>query len=76
MRNCSPKRLSTTQVPDYFHATIDGRPATDVITDEAWLQGEFISTVQKRGAAIIAARGLSSAAGLAFGINGDSKRGR
>ena len=56
---------STTQVPDFYHATIDGRPATDVITDDAWLKGEFISTVQKRGAAIIAARGLSSAASAA-----------
>lgn len=52
---------SNTQYPDFHHATIKGRPATDVITDKAWLEGEFIKTVQERGAAIIAARGLSSA---------------
>ena len=44
---------------------INGKAATDVITDEAWLKGEFISTVQQRGAAIIKARGLSSAASAA-----------
>jgi malate dehydrogenase len=52
---------SATQVPDYVHATIGGKPAADVIKDEAWLKGDFFTTVQKRGAAIIAARGLSSA---------------
>ena len=56
---------SATQVPDFVHATIDGRPAPDVIGDRAWLEGEFIETVQKRGAAIIQARGLSSAASAA-----------
>ena len=56
---------SATQYPDFQNARIDGRPATEVITDEAWLQGDFISTVQKRGAAIISARGLSSAASAA-----------
>ncbi len=56
---------SATQVPDFVHATIGGKSATDVITDRAWLEGEFITTVQKRGAAIIAARGLSSAASAA-----------
>jgi malate dehydrogenase len=56
---------SATQVPDFAHATIDGRPASEVIADEAWLQGEFFATVQKRGAAIIKARGLSSAASAA-----------
>jgi len=56
---------SSTQVPDFFHTTIDGRPASDVIADEAWLKGEFFTTVQKRGAAIIKARGLSSAASAA-----------
>jgi malate dehydrogenase len=56
---------SATQVPDFAHATIDGRPASDVIADEAWLQGEFFTTVQKRGAAVIKARGLSSAASAA-----------
>jgi malate dehydrogenase len=56
---------SSTQFPDYAHAVISGRPATEVIDDEAWLQGTFIETVQKRGAAIIDARGLSSAASAA-----------
>ena len=56
---------SATQVPDFVHATIDGKPAADVITDQAWLEGDFFTTVQKRGAAIIAARGLSSAASAA-----------
>jgi len=56
---------SSTQFPDFAHAVISGRPATEVIDDEAWLQGTFIETVQKRGAAIIDARGLSSAASAA-----------
>ncbi|MCB1228550.1 MAG: malate dehydrogenase [Verrucomicrobiales bacterium] len=56
---------SATQYPDFYNAKIDGKPVTEVITDEAWLQGEFISTVQQRGAAIIKARGLSSAASAA-----------
>ncbi len=51
---------SPTMFPAYAHATIDGKPATRVITDLAWLQGAFCETVGKRGAAIIAARGLSS----------------
>ena len=56
---------SSTQFPDYANATIGGRPATEVIGDEAWLQGEFIATVQQRGAAVIRARGASSAASAA-----------
>ena len=52
---------SNTQYPDFHAATIDGKPATEVIGDEAWLRGEFIKTVQERGKAIIEARGLSSA---------------
>jgi len=56
---------SATQYPDFTNATIGGRAATDVITDTEWLQGDFITTVQKRGAAIIEARGLSSAASAA-----------
>ncbi|PYG00611.1 malate dehydrogenase [Georgenia satyanarayanai] len=55
---------SATQYPDVFHATIGGRPATELV-DEAWLDGEFIPTVAKRGAAIIDARGASSAASAA-----------
>ncbi len=56
---------SATQYPDFVNATIGGRKATDVIGDTEWLQGDFITTVQKRGAAIIEARGLSSAASAA-----------
>lgn len=52
---------SATQYPDAENAKINGKPAMEIITDHAWLQGEFISTVQKRGAAIIQARGKSSA---------------
>ena len=59
---------SSTQFPDAYHATIGGRPAPEVIADEAWLQGEFIATVQQRGAAIIAARGQSSAASAANAV--------
>ncbi len=56
---------SPTMFPAYAHATINGRPATQVINDTAWLQGPFCETVGKRGAAIIAARGASSAASAA-----------
>lgn len=59
---------SSTQFPDFYHATVGGRSATEAIGDEAWLQGEFISTVQQRGAAIIAARGQSSAASAANAV--------
>lgn len=56
---------SATQFPDFAHAKINGKPATDVITDADWLEAEFIVTVQKRGAAVIEARGSSSAASAA-----------
>jgi malate dehydrogenase len=56
---------SATQVPDFYHATIKGKPVTEVIADHDWLKTTFISTVQKRGAAIIEARGVSSAASAA-----------
>ncbi|MFT4549716.1 MAG: malate dehydrogenase [Pseudoalteromonas tetraodonis] len=59
---------SATQYPDFCNAQIKGKPATEVITDEAWLKGEFIETVQKRGAAIIQARGASSAASAANAV--------
>lgn len=52
---------SNTQFPDFFHARIGGQLAPEVIKDHAWLDDEFIKTVQERGAAIIKARGLSSA---------------
>jgi malate dehydrogenase len=56
---------SPTMFPAFAHATIGGRPATEVIADQAWLEGPFCETVGKRGAAIIAARGASSAASAA-----------
>lgn len=56
---------SATQVPDFVNAKIKGKKLLEVIKDRPWLEGEFISTVQKRGAAIIAARGKSSAASAA-----------
>ena len=56
---------SSTQFPDFANATIGGNAVPSVISDHTWLQGDFISTVQKRGAAIIEARGLSSAASAA-----------
>lgn len=56
---------SATQYPDLTHATIGGRPALDVVDDEDWVRGTFIPTVAKRGAAIIEARGASSAASAA-----------
>ncbi|HRV93887.1 MAG TPA: malate dehydrogenase [Anaerolineae bacterium] len=58
---------SATQYPDAENAKINGKPAYDVIGHHDWLRSEFITTVQKRGAAIIAARGLSSAASAANG---------
>ncbi len=56
---------SSTQYPDFYHVKIDGKPAIDVITDINWLQHDFISIVQKRGAEVIKARGSSSAASAA-----------
>lgn len=55
---------SATQYPDVFHALVDGKPAAELV-DQAWIEGDFIPTVAKRGAAIIAARGSSSAASAA-----------
>jgi malate dehydrogenase len=59
---------SATQYPDFYNAKINGKPVTQVIADEAWLKGDFISTVQQRGAAIIKARGASSAGSAANAI--------
>jgi malate dehydrogenase len=56
---------SATQYPDVFHAEIGGRNAAEVVGDQAWIENEFIPTVAKRGAAIIEARGSSSAASAA-----------
>lgn len=59
---------SATQYPDFYNAQINGRNATEVIGDESWLKDTFIPTVQKRGAAIIQARGSSSAASAANAV--------
>ncbi len=56
---------SATQYPDIFHAEIGGRPAAEVVSDRTWLADDFIPTVAKRGAAVIEARGASSAASAA-----------
>ncbi len=56
---------SSTQYPDFYNTKINGQPAMDVIGHEEWLKGTFIPTVQQRGAAIIKARGASSAASAA-----------
>src|SRR5499425_1959568 len=59
---------SSTQYPDFYNARIDGRPANEVIGDEKWLKEDFIATVQQRGAAILKARGLSSAGSAANAV--------
>jgi malate dehydrogenase len=59
---------SPTMFPDFYNAKINGAPATKAITDTAWLQGEFLTTVQQRGAAILKARGASSAASAASAV--------
>lgn len=59
---------SSTQYPDFYNAKINGKPAAQVITDDAWLTGEFITSVQQRGAAVLKARGASSAASAANAI--------
>jgi len=56
---------STTQYPDIVHAKVNGRKAAEVVDDQAWIENDFIPTVQKRGAAVIEARGASSAASAA-----------
>jgi malate dehydrogenase len=59
---------SSTQYPDFEHARIGGQPAEEVIGDRRYLEGSFVETIQKRGAAIIAARGKSSAASAANAV--------
>ncbi|MGE4158169.1 MAG: malate dehydrogenase [Planctomycetota bacterium] len=59
---------SSTMVPDYENARIGGQPATKVITDRAWFDGDFITAVQNRGAAVIKARGKSSATSAAWAL--------
>ena len=59
---------SATQVPDFVNTKIQGKSAAEAITDQAWLEGDFFKTVQQRGAAIIKARGSSSAASAASAL--------
>lgn len=59
---------SATQYPDFVRAKVGGKPATEAISDRAWLEGDFIKTVQQRGAEIIKARGASSAASAANAV--------
>jgi malate dehydrogenase len=59
---------SSTQYPDFENARIGGKPATEVIGDRNWLENAFVETIQKRGAAILAARGKSSAASAANAV--------
>src|SRR3989338_770728 len=64
---------SATQFPDFYHATIAGKSALERIPDEGWLKTTFIETVQKRGAEVIKARGLSSAGSAANAVVGTVK---
>jgi len=59
---------SSTQYPDFENARIDGKPTTDLISDRDWLENTFVETIQKRGAAILASRGKSSAASAANAV--------
>jgi len=59
---------SSTQYPDVQHAVVNGKPAVGAVNDDNWINGDFITTVQKRGAAVIAARKLSSAMSAAKAI--------
>lgn len=61
---------SATQYPDFYNAKIQGKPVTEFIKDEEWLKGQFIKDVQQRGAAVIKARGSSSAASAANAVIG------
>src|SRR5262249_59976651 len=58
---------SNTQYPDFTNAKINGKPATAIITDRAWLENTFVPQIQNRGAAVIKARGASSALSAANG---------
>ncbi len=59
---------SSTMYPDFYNARIGGKPAIDAIRDESWFKDTFLPTVQQRGAAVIKARGLSSAASAANAV--------
>lgn len=59
---------SALQYPDFYNAKISGKPATDIITDINWLKNDFVPMIQKRGAAVIKARGSSSAASAANAV--------
>ncbi len=61
---------SSTQYPDFYNAKIENKPADKVVGDEKWLKEDFIAAVQQRGAAIIKARGVSSAASAANAVIG------
>lgn len=65
---------SATQFPDFYHATIKGQSALEFIGDEEWLKEVFVSAVQQRGAAVIKARGSSSAASAAYAISAGVKQ--
>ncbi len=65
---------SATMYPDFYHAEVSGRSLTDVIPDEKWLQNDFLEVIQQRGAAVIKARGLSSAASAANAVIDTVKR--
>jgi len=65
---------SSTQVPDFVNAKLRGKPATSLITDRKWLEKDFVSIVQKRGAEVIALRGKSSAASAANAAIGALKQ--
>ncbi len=68
LRGVDARDFPATQYPDFYNARINGAPANQMIKDESWLKGEFISSVQQRGAAIIKARGASSAGSAANAI--------
>lgn len=59
---------SSTMYPDFYHATVRGRPAVEAAGDETWLKTTFLEIIQQRGAAVIKARGLSSAASAANAV--------
>ena len=67
---------STTQYPDLFHAEVDGKNAYELVGDHEWVDGTYIPTVAKRGAAVIEARGSSSAASAANAAIGHMRAGR
>jgi malate dehydrogenase len=59
---------SPTMFPDFYNAKVNGKPAPDVVKDESWLKNDFVSTVAKRGTAVLNARGAGSAASAANAV--------